>query len=157
MLFHSAIFLFAFLPLTWLVFRGLASLGRRQLALGWVVLMSLVFYGYWNPAYLALIVISIAVNFTIGSRITPDGGLREGSRRWLLYAGLAFNLGLLGYYKYANFFVDSLRGLTGCRLTSRTSSCRSASRSSRSRRSRFSWMPGRAAPAATRSSSIASS
>jgi D-alanyl-lipoteichoic acid acyltransferase DltB (MBOAT superfamily) len=113
MLFHSAIFLFAFLPLTWLVFRGLASLGRRQLALGWVVLMSLVFYGYWNPAYLALIVISIAVNFTIGSRITPDGGLGEGTRRWLLYAGLAFNLGLLGYYKYANFFVDSLRGLTG--------------------------------------------
>jgi len=114
MLFHSPIFLFAFLPVTWGIFRLLASLGRRQVALAWVVLMSLVFYGYWNPAYLILIVGSIAVNFTVGMRIAPGGSaLSDPTRRWLLYGGLIFNLGLLGYFKYANFFVDSLHGITG--------------------------------------------
>ena len=114
MLFHSPIFLFAFLPLTWVVFRVLAGRHCERLALGWLVAMSLVFYAYWNPVYVTLIVISIAVNFSIGTRIAPDDsrlGLR--SRCWLLYAGLAFNLGLLGYFKYANFFLDSMRGITG--------------------------------------------
>ncbi len=113
MLFHSAIFLFVFLPLTWLVFRALAAFQLERVALGWIVLMSLAFYAYWNPAYLLLIVASIAVNYTIGMRITPAGARPPGGRRWLLYAGLIFNLGLLGYFKYANFFVDSLRGITG--------------------------------------------
>lgn len=113
MLFHSAIFLFGFLPLTWIVFRLLAAGKWRSAALGWVVFMSLVFYGYWNPAYLALILVSIAINFTLGRHLVPEKGHAENTRRLLLYAGLAVNLGLLGYFKYANFFVDSLRGLTG--------------------------------------------
>jgi len=114
MLFHSIIFLFGFLPLTWGVFRLLAAVHRERAAMGWIVLMSLVFYGYWNPAYLLLIIGSIGVNYSIGSRIGPADGVGSAAvRRWLLYAGLAFNLGLLGYYKYANFFIDSFNAVSG--------------------------------------------
>ena len=66
MLFNSNIFLFAFLPVVLLVFFALSA--RRSLALAWLVVASLFFYGWWNPSYLILLGISIVVGFgrTIG-------------------------------------------------------------------------------------------
>lgn len=109
MLFNSATFIFLFLPAALLLFYGLSTLGRPQLAKGWLVLASLFFYGYWNPAYLPLILLSVTVNYSVGTALTK---LEPGpQRRALLVLGLAFNLGLLGYFKYADFFLESLNVL----------------------------------------------
>ncbi|MDP2253792.1 MAG: MBOAT family protein, partial [Thiobacillus sp.] len=83
---------------------------KRLVAAGksWLVLASLVFYAWWNVQYLPLILISILVNFAVGSALAkrvPAGPIKP---EWLLAAGIAFNLGLLGYYKYADFFLGNL-------------------------------------------------
>lgn len=114
MLFHAPEFLFVFLPLTWVIYRALAGCGVHRAALGWLVFASLVFYGYWNPPYVLLICGSILVNHFIGRNVCPSlSALPEGRRRWLLYGGLAFNLGLLGYFKYANFFLSTANSVFG--------------------------------------------
>lgn len=115
MLFNSFVFIAGFLPLALLGFFGLArALGQRA-ALAWLVLASLGFYGWWNPRYLWLIALSVGVNYAAGRLLTQH---REHAarRRLLLTLGVAFNLALLGYYKYANFFVDSLNAAAGTRF-----------------------------------------
>ena len=112
MLFNSYTFVFLFLPLTALGFWGLASRVGRRAAIAWLVLCSLFFYAYWNPVYLALLGVSIAMNFGIGYAL-GGGDAHTRGRQGLLALGVAGNLGLLGYFKYANFFVDTLNDLTG--------------------------------------------
>jgi alginate O-acetyltransferase complex protein AlgI len=113
-LFNSYEFIYVFLPVTALLFFVLSANGRAMLAAGWLGLASLFFYGYWNPHYTLLLLASIAANYFMGRGILR---LRDGHRsrdsRLLLIAAVSFNLGLLGYYKYANFLVDSLNALAG--------------------------------------------
>lgn len=112
MLFNSLEFILAFLPVTFLVYFWLNQ--KRLIVAGksWLVLASLVFYAWWNVQYLPLILVSILVNFAIGNALARQVG--DGERRgrlrakWLLAAGIVFNLGLLGYYKYADFFLGNL-------------------------------------------------
>lgn len=106
MLFNSYIFILGFLPITLIIFFGLLRLGHRQLALLWMTLASLFFYGYWNPAYLPLLLISIGGNYWFGSQLNR-WEKKTAKSRFLLILGIGFNLGILGYYKYANFFVNS--------------------------------------------------
>ena len=74
-------------------------------ALGFLVFSSLVFYAYWKPAYLLLFLFSIGFNFVIGRGFSrPDFA----GRRGLLIFGVMANLVLIGYFKYANFFVDNV-------------------------------------------------
>jgi len=113
MLFNSYEFLFFFLPLT---LAGFFAIGHysRPLAALWLFAASLFFYGWWNPAYVSLLVASILFNFAIGTAISQEH--RRGSQRrsnWLLFAGVAGDLALLGYYKYANFFVSNADRLLG--------------------------------------------
>ena len=77
MLFHSFPFLLAFLPATVLVAYALNRMGQRPLVLSWLVLSSLFFYGWWNPAYLPLLVLSVVGNYAAGRSIL---GLRAQSR-----------------------------------------------------------------------------
>lgn len=108
MLFHSTTFLFYLLPATffgWLLF---AACGRMQAALGWLTGCSLVFYAYWNPPYLALLIGSILFNFVFGKLVDPALRRPEHTRFLLLSFGVCANLLLLGYFKYANFFVDTI-------------------------------------------------
>lgn len=104
MLFNSHLFLFAFLPCTLIVFFLLGK--RREMAAGWLAFSSIVFYGYWNVAYVPLLLLSILANYAFGAMIGRG-------RKKLLVWGLAFNLGLLGYYKYAHFFLSNLDQLAG--------------------------------------------
>ena len=113
MLFNSYEFLFLFLPITWLGFEMLRRYGLRRLASLWLVVASGVFYASWNPRILLILIASILVNFAIG-RALADGAAAHGrGRRDLLILGLAFNLGLLGYFKYANFFADNVAAAFG--------------------------------------------
>ncbi len=117
MLFTTATFVFLYLPT---VLLGYFLLGRRSgtLAAAWLFTASVFFYGYWMPAFTLLLLGSIAVNFAVGGRIGQAlAGVAPGHRpvaasRWLT-AGIVFNLGLLAYFKYANFFVDNLNAALG--------------------------------------------
>jgi alginate O-acetyltransferase complex protein AlgI len=105
MLFNSSEYLFLFLPVVLVVFLLLARSGSTEGQISWLILASLYFYGSWNPVYLLLILSSIVVNFLVGKKLAITDS--AGRRSWLL-VGVFFNLGLLGYFKYAGFFVDSL-------------------------------------------------
>ncbi|MGD9743380.1 MAG: MBOAT family protein [Dongiaceae bacterium] len=114
MLLNSYEFIFVFLPAVWSGYQLLIRY-RPQLAIWWLSLASLIFYGYWNVAWLPILVGSTLVNYAIASALSSmaDGGRR---RTHLLVAGLAFNLLLLGYFKYTNFLVDNLNAATGWAL-----------------------------------------
>ena len=106
MLFNSEVFLFAFLPLTLAVFYILGGLRRTRLAIFVLVLASLFYYGWWNPAYLPLILGSMFGNYLLGLSLAGAvKSQRSGRARTLLTVGIAANLGALGYFKYAGFLV----------------------------------------------------
>ena len=110
MLFSSVEFIFLFLPTVAAVYFGLAHLMGRRTALAWLIVSSLVFYGFWNPPYLALLVGSIAGNYFLGQTLA-----RRASKP-LLGLGVAFNLGLIAYFKYADFFIGNAGTLFGAEL-----------------------------------------
>lgn len=68
-----------------------------------VLLASYVFYGWWDWRFLSLIAFSSTVDYWVGIQMGKTDDQRR--RRWLLYASLATNLGLLGFFKYYNFFI----------------------------------------------------
>jgi alginate O-acetyltransferase complex protein AlgI len=110
-LFTTATFAFLYLPL---VLAGYYLLGRHSQAgaATWLLAASIFFYGYWMPEFTLLLLGSITVNFAVGMRIAAAAPRGPTARSWLV-AGIAFNLGLLGYFKYANFFVANLNALLG--------------------------------------------
>lgn len=103
MLFNSPVFLFGFLPLALAGYFGLARLGRRWAA-GWLVAASLVFYGWLNPAFVPLLLVSIVCNHGIG-RLLEATRPRPTLQTWVLRAGVTANLGALVYYKYLGWLV----------------------------------------------------
>ena len=107
MLFNSWIFLLGFLPVT---LAGFFLLGRRSPVMGaaWLAAASLFFYGWWDLRYVPLLLASICVNYGC-STVLASGPARR--RKTLLIAAIAANLALLGYYKYAGFFVASIAEL----------------------------------------------
>ena len=109
MLFGSLEFVFGFLPISLLVYHALRLRGWQVAAKLSMVLASLVFYGWWDPRYIPLVLGSIAVNYACGAALHGLQG--AGRRKALLVLGLALNLGLLGYYKYAGFFLQNVGGL----------------------------------------------
>lgn len=100
MLFNTPVFIVGFLPVALAGFALAMRFGGRDVGLGWVLACSLFFYGWWKPVFLLLLVGSICVNYTVGLRVSR--------RRGWLVAGLVFNLGLLGFFKYANFFAGAV-------------------------------------------------
>ncbi|TCZ52267.1 MBOAT family O-acyltransferase [Roseicella aquatilis] len=111
MLFGSLEFVFGFLPAALIAYHLLRLRGWQTAAKLAMVAASLVFYGWWDPRYVLLVLASIAVNYTLGALI--HGAAAPGPRKALLLLGLLLNLGLLGYYKYSGFFLQTLGGLFG--------------------------------------------
>ena len=116
MLFNSYFFILVFLPITLLVFFALGQKGQQRLALVWMVFASLFFYGWWNPANLALIMTSILFNYAIGTILSADRR-HHAIRKGAFVFGITANLGVLAYYKYANFFLESLNVALGSGYT----------------------------------------
>ncbi|MBE7466318.1 MAG: MBOAT family protein [Planctomycetes bacterium] len=110
MLFSSHVFIFLFLPITLFVYLSLGARSQYSKALAWLTLTSLVFYAWWNPPYLAMILLSCLFNFGIGLALNRPSGTPR-FRRLLLCAGIGADLLLLGYYKYIAFAVSSLAWL----------------------------------------------
>ena len=98
MLFNSLVFIFGFLPVASIGFYIAAQAGRR-VAATWLILASLVFYGWWNPPAVILLMISICANYCLAWLILRTEK-RPSLQSWITVAGVAFNLGALFYYKY---------------------------------------------------------
>ncbi|MGF1498607.1 MAG: MBOAT family O-acyltransferase [Elainellaceae cyanobacterium] len=114
MLFNSYEFILLFLPITLLGFYLTSRLGSRRSPIFWLITVSFFFYGWWNPPYLLLLFLSIGVNYALG-QVLNQAHLTENENRgkFLLVLGVVFNLGLIGYYKYFNFFIDNVNALVG--------------------------------------------
>ncbi|MBP0014261.1 MAG: MBOAT family protein [Roseofilum sp. SBFL] len=110
MLFNSYIFICVFLPVTLIGFFSFTKYRKTYVAKVWLALASLVFYAYWNPVYLPLLLISIVFNYTIGKSIS-NAETRSLAAKLLLWVGISINLALIGYYKYTGFLVSSVNEL----------------------------------------------
>lgn len=110
MLFNSYSFLLAYLPITVLGFFLAGRLGKAVGAV-WLAACSLFFYAWWDYRYLVLLVASICANYLIGGYITQHSATARG--RLALSVAVAANLLLLGYYKYADFFLSSSNTILG--------------------------------------------
>jgi alginate O-acetyltransferase complex protein AlgI len=106
MVFTSTTFLYGFLP-AFLVLYALTPRVARALLLA---AASFVFYGWWKPQYVVLLFASSALDYALGSRIAAARARGGTGRRWL-WLSVAANLGLLGWFKYANLGAASLRAL----------------------------------------------
>ncbi len=109
MLFNSFDFLFVFLPLCLLAYFGLNRLGKCLAAKCVLVVFSLYFYAFFNLSYLPIILTSIVVNYMVGYMLDRLRGNR--GRKAALCVGVLFNVLLLGYFKYYDFFVENLNAL----------------------------------------------
>ena len=114
MLFNSYTFIFLFLPIVLLGFHLIGKQGHHRVAIAWLVGASLFFYGWWNPAYLGLMLVSIFFNYGVG--VALGGVPKQPNKKPILIFGVIVNLGLLAYFKYANFFVDNLNNITGTNI-----------------------------------------
>ena len=103
MLFNSFDFAF-FLPIVFL-FYWIIPKRFNQLRVLLLLLSSLFFYGYWNWKFLSLIVFSSLLDYFIGKKIEQSEEYK--TKKFLLAASLISNLGLLGFFKYCNFFIES--------------------------------------------------
>jgi alginate O-acetyltransferase complex protein AlgI len=113
LLFNSVEFIFAFLPITLALFWVTLRLGNRPAAI-WLLVASLFFYGWWSPRHVVLLLASIAFNYGVGVAL---GRTRSpGGRRLLLTFGVAADLGLLAFFKYADFLLSSVSWLPGIEL-----------------------------------------
>ena len=103
MLFNSIEFLF-FLPvvfvLYWFVFSK--NLNTQNSV---ILLSSYFFYGWWDYRFLSLILLSTIVDYLVGLNISKQGSKKK--QKLLLLCSVLFNLSVLGFFKYYNFFVDS--------------------------------------------------
>lgn len=113
MLFNSHIFLFLFLPLSLVLYWMINYRYGTKESITALTLASLVFYGYWNPPYVLLMLASILFNFALGRFQSRAGG----GNKPLLLVGIVVNLGVLCYYKYFSFAATTLQSLTGVEWT----------------------------------------
>ena len=110
MVFSSYVFILLFLPITlggyYLLSRCKNGIFQRL----FLIAASLFFYAYFNVRYLGLIVASIAVNYAVAGQIQKSRGKTS---RLFLTLGVLFDVGLLGYFKYYDFFAENLNAIFG--------------------------------------------
>ncbi len=106
MLFNSLVFL-VFLAVVLLVYPRLERRNQNR----FLLLASYVFYGYWDWRFNFLLLTSTVVDYFVGSRLHASDSPRR--RRRLLFLSVAVNLGILGFFKYFNFFIGSAASMLG--------------------------------------------
>ena len=113
MLFNSYEFIFVFLPVSFFLYFYLNHKRLTIAAKIWLGFASLFFYSWWNIVYLPLIIISVLFNYAIARLIVEHDEYKKiyFSKKSLLQIGLIFNVGLLVYFKYADFFISNTNSL----------------------------------------------
>ncbi|MCQ2965413.1 MAG: MBOAT family protein [Alphaproteobacteria bacterium] len=110
MLFNSLVYIFVFLPLVFILYYYVISKRLIVFSKAILVIASLLFYAWWNIDYLSLILISICVNYAIGSEISKvnEGQNNRIKNKSLLIFGIVFDISALAYFKYFNFILDNI-------------------------------------------------
>ena len=117
MLFNTFLFVFAFLPLALIGYFFLSKISLR-LSIAFLLLASIGFYIYWNINFLPLLLGSIAVNYLIGQWISREKEATNNQKAKIaLITGLVFNLSLLSFFKYFDFFAQNIAWLVGADYT----------------------------------------
>jgi alginate O-acetyltransferase complex protein AlgI len=104
MLFNSFQFIYVFLPIAYLVFWALRTKRQRYV---WLTIAGYVFYGFWNYRFCALMAFSTLVSYFAGRALAATEDPRR--RRLYLILPVSVDLALLGFFKYAVFFLDATR------------------------------------------------
>lgn len=103
MLFNSLDFL-VFLPFVFVTYWFVTDKTLR-LQNFFVLIASYIFYSWWDWRFLSLIILSTLVDYSIGRKLGVEDDDRK--RKYLLWISVAVNLGILGFFKYFNFFLES--------------------------------------------------
>ena len=119
MLFSSISFLYLFLPATVILYYLAGTVFEKTAGRKWgvgagnlvLLLASLLFYAWGEPRYVLIMLAEIAAGYLFGLAIGKCGERTLG--KWFLWASILLDLGLLGYFKYADFFLENLGRLTG--------------------------------------------
>ncbi|MGL4821319.1 MAG: MBOAT family O-acyltransferase, partial [Bacilli bacterium] len=108
MVFSNLVFLFLFLPIVLLVY----YVGPKAFRNYWLLLVSLFFYAWGEPLYITIMLGSVLINYFFGI-LTEKYLDHEVYSRRIIALTVIVNIGLLGVFKYASFFVDSTNDLFG--------------------------------------------
>lgn len=104
MLFSSLLFLYAYLPMVLLLYFGCPKRYRN----GCLFLVSLIFYGWQEPVYILIMLLSTVVDYINGKMVYRYRDNRKIARRFVIFS-IVFNLSLLGFFKYYTFIAENLR------------------------------------------------
>lgn len=110
MVFSSLEFIYLFMPPVFLGYLLLRYMGWENGIIWWLSLASLLFYGWWNPLYLPLLLGSVVINYGLHRFLLIS---RD---RFVLVSGIVFNLLLIAVFKYADFFIGNANFLAGADL-----------------------------------------
>src|SRR5262245_58477034 len=105
MLFNSPVFLFCFAPVFFLAY----FLLKEPLRNPFIVAASITFYAWGEPTFIGVVLLSTALDWFIGNAIYQCPN--EKTKKLCLWLGISANLGVLFYFKYVGFFIDSLNSL----------------------------------------------
>jgi D-alanyl-lipoteichoic acid acyltransferase DltB (MBOAT superfamily) len=105
--FSSYTFVLFFLPATLLGAAILMRVGTQSARMLFLAAASILFYAWWDWRFVSVLALSLVVNYVIGL------ALARAARKPALIAGIGFNLLLLGYFKYADFFITNLNAALG--------------------------------------------
>ena len=110
MLFNSYQFIFAFLPITFMLYFYLNHKRLTEASKGLLVFASLFFYSWWNVAYLPIILSSMLFNYVLGNALAKESKFQKirFSKKSILAFGIVTNITLLGYFKYADFLIENV-------------------------------------------------
>ncbi len=109
MVFSSIIFIFAFLPITLIIYYVIGNKVRNA----FLLFASLVFYAFGEPVFVIVMMMSIIGNYILGLAIDAVREKGLNTRRFVLFVATALNLALLFYYKYFDFFIENVNTVFG--------------------------------------------
>ena len=112
MLFYTKEFILLFFPITLFLYFFVSRFGFCKKTI--LIILSLIFYSWWNIYYLPLILFSIFINFLLGNKIKST----DKKKFFYLSISIIFNIFLLLIFKYIDFFIDNYNFLTSSNINS---------------------------------------
>ena len=110
MLFSSLVFLWYFLPIVFILYYIIPTIKLKNFLL---LIASLFFYAWGEPKYIVLMLVSITLNYMFGLAVSSFR-----AKRFFVFLAVIVNIGLLGYFKYFNFFVNTVNEIGGGEILS---------------------------------------
>ena len=110
MLFSSVTFIYLFLPIVLIVYYGLLR-KHRSLQNAFLLFASLLFYAWGEPKFVAVMILSIIVNWGLGLAVNKFKAEKEKTAKFIIFLTVLFNLSVLFVFKYLNFTVANINAL----------------------------------------------